>query len=221
METITEEIAINYPEGVDEAQFSMLVKNVLDCIDRVKLLADARLTRVRHPLLQEEIGADVALNTEILNMLEDIASIISLEAGSQRQIELSTRLEYVERILLEAAVDSKKFGEALLTLVETLDQLNKSNPHEEGLAMAPGLLEHELRKQLKLPTLAQDYVLYPPVTTHSLGGNREEVLGNLEACREDLAGRVINEPNAAELIAEIEGIASRAKAWFEQNIEIQ
>lgn len=211
METTTQEPTINYPDWLDEEKFGLIISNVLSCIDRAKLFADSRLVRVRHPLLQQEIGSEVALNTEMLCMLEDIALGVSANIKEHsNHAELISRLEYVEQMLMENAVDAKKIEDFLLQLVEAIDELNKLNPVPDGnFPPGPSIVDNVVRKQLKLPTLAQDLVLYPAVTTDRYEG-REEVLQVLEACRADLLGRVAD-PVIRE---EIEGISTRVRAWL-------
>ena len=63
------------PEAAESQLLGQEVQQILDQIDRPKLMADKRLIRVRHPLLQAQLGADVALNTEIHNMV--IALVIA------------------------------------------------------------------------------------------------------------------------------------------------
>ncbi len=215
METVSEVPSIKYPDWLDEEKFGHIITEILACIDRAKLFEDGRLTRVRHPLLQREIGQDVALNTEIFNMLEEMALAISSNIlRDSNHGELTSRLEYVERLLMENAMDLEKMESFLLEFAQAVDELNQSNlTPEDALPIGPSLVEATLRQQLQLPTLAQDLVLYPAVTSERY--EPKNVLPTLEACREDLLSK-ITDPVIKE---EIEGIATRARAWFEANIQ--
>jgi len=202
---------LTYPEGLDEAKTSESIQTILDGIDRERLFEDRRMTRVRHPLLAERIGRDVALNTEIHNLLADIALELYVSNNTD-----NSGIHIIEDILLSAAKDPKTFRANLAAFKDAVIQLSKSNSDGDGLEIS-GLVSNLLRQKLKMPNLAQEFILYPTVTISSLGESNEDALKTLEGCREQFldafGGK--NGDDTEALKEAVEAEAAAVKAWFE------
>src|SRR3990167_5264508 len=96
---------LTFPEGLDEAKVDGLIHTILDGIDRSRLFQDERLTRVRHPLLEERMGRDTALNTEIHNLITGIVTALSVSERISNRDQLLAGIPHIESILLDSAND--------------------------------------------------------------------------------------------------------------------
>src|SRR3989338_1889136 len=93
------------PEAPESQLFDREVQQILGQIDRPKFMGDERLTRVRHPLLQERLGADVALNTEIHNMVCDLVTGITADDSISNKDQLAERAKFAEELLADCSTD--------------------------------------------------------------------------------------------------------------------
>ncbi len=208
---------LTFPEGLDEAKVDGLLQEILDGIDRGRLFYDQRLTRVRHPLLEERMGRDTALNTEIHNLLTDIVTALSVSDRISNRDELLAGIPQVESILLDSAHNPETLRENLTALKDAVTQLAELNPEEDGEEVE-GLVSRQLRQKLTMPNTAQQLVLYPPVTMTSLGESTDSVLKTLEGCKTHLLKALEGkeDDDSKELREAVEAEAAAVRAWFEK-----
>ena len=208
---------LTFPEGLDEAKVDGLIQTILDGIDRSRLFQDERLTRVRHPLLEERMGRDTALNTEIHNLITGIVTALSVSERISNRDQLLAGIPHIESILLDSANDPETLRANLTTLKDAVTQLVTLNPEEDGTEVQ-GLVGGQLRQKLTMPNTVQEFVLYPPVTVASLGESGDEALKTLEGCRkhllEVLEGK--DDEDSKALREAVEAEAAAVKTWFEK-----
>lgn len=206
-----------YPEGLDEGKVDGLLQAILDGIDRGRLFQDERLTRVRHPLLEERMGRDTALNTEIHNLITDIVTALSVSDRISNKGQLLANIPHIESIFLDSASDPAALRTNLTALKDAVTQLVALNPEEDG-AEVQGLVEGQLRQKLTMPNTVQELVLYPPVTTASLGESKDQALETLEGCRAHLLAALEGKEDgdSKALREAVEAEAAAVRAWFEK-----
>lgn len=216
MDTVTPK-GLTYPEGLDEAKVDELLQAILASIDRGHLFQDSRLTRVRHPLLEERIGKDTALNTEIHNLITDIVTALSASDRISNRDELLANIPHIESILLDSANAPETLRANLTALKDAVTQLVKLNSKEDG-AEVEGLISWHLRQRLTMPNTAQELVLYPAVTTASLGESKDQALETLEGCRAQLLATITGkEDDCSKALRDaIEAEATAVRAWFKK-----
>lgn len=180
---------LTYPEGLDETKLDGLIQAIIDGVDREKLFQEPRLRRVRHPLLQERIGKDVALNVEISNLISNSAVALTTSDRISNKEHLIENAQRAEDILFQAANDMQALKANLDTLKAMVTRLAKLNPDADYFRFS-ALVKSMIEKRLKMPSAVQNYVLYCPVTADSLGETREEVLKIIEECRDILLRNV-------------------------------
>ena len=208
---------LTFPEGLDESKVSGLIQLLLDGIDRDRLFQDQRLTRVRHPLLEERMGRDTALNTEIHNLITGIVNALSVSDRISDLDQLLADIPHIESILLDSANDPAALRTNLTALKDAVTQLVALNPEEDG-AEVEGLVGRQLRRKLTMPNTIQEFILYPPVAVASLGESGDEALKTLEGCRQHLLNVLEGkDDNASKALREaVEAEAAAVKAWFEK-----
>lgn len=208
---------LTFPEGLDEIKVNELLQAILDGIDRGRLFEDQRLTRVRHPLLAERMGTDTALNTEIHNLITDIVTALSVSDRISNRDQLLANIPHVESILLDSAHDHETLRANLTALKDAVTQLVALNPEEDG-AEVQGLVSGQLRQKLTMPNAVQEFVLYPPVTTTSLGESKDQALETLEGCRAHLIAALEGKEDgdSRALREAVEAEAAAVRAWFEK-----
>ncbi len=204
---------IKYPQGLDQAGFVELVKKVLDGIDSERLFQDQRRMRVRHPLLKERIGKDVAVNMEIYNLMNAVISGKTI-APSDENIELIEGGKIAEEILLDAAKDRELFGTDLANLTTNAQNINSENPEDDVIATE--LVATVIRKELKMANMAQDLILYGAVTRDVLEEPAEAILKVMETAKADFLTFIEGQSGEdverfqREVMDEVDAI----KAWF-------
>ncbi len=210
---------LTYPEGLDEAKVDGLIQTILDGIDRSRLFEDQRLTRVRHPLLEERMGKDTALNTEIHNLITGIVTALSVSDRISNKGQLLANIPHIETILLDSASDPAALRTNLTALKDAVTQLVTLNPEEDG-AEVEALVSGQLRQKLTMPTTVQEFVLYPPVTTASLGESKDQALETLEGCRAHLLAALEGQEDddSKAFRDAIEAEAAAVRAWFEKAV---
>lgn len=209
---------IKYPEGLDETKLTEMLQSILDGIDRGRLMQDQRLYRVRHPLLQERIGAEIALNTEIHNLLSSIALGLTVSDKFDNAKDLHEDVEKIEAMFIDNASNTEQLSEKLSTLKDALTKLGVLNVEKDG-PRVDNLVSTLIRRKLAMPNLAQDLILYPAVTNDTFKQPKSEILAVIEACRSSLCEMVEGKEDeaAVKLRREIEEEADFAKQWFEKS----
>ncbi|MFA5829598.1 MAG: hypothetical protein WC843_03835 [Candidatus Gracilibacteria bacterium] len=195
-----------YPEGLNEAKLVELIQTILDGIDRDQLMKDEHLPIVRHPLLQERIGTEVALNTEIHNLISNVAS--------KTRSDQPTDVE--EKILLANASNPKQMATSLAAFKEAITKLAPLNIDE--IYPIDTFVSMLLMGKLKMPTHAQEAILYPAVNHDLYESSKDEILGVIENCRKKLLSwiEIADDKKATEFGKEVSAEADFAKDWFEK-----
>lgn len=208
---------LTFPEGLNETKIDDLLQSLLDGINRDRLFQDQRLYRVRHPLLEERMGKDTALNTEIHNLITNIVTALSVSDRISNKDELLKEIPQIESILLDSANEPETLRANLTALKDAVTQLVTINPEEDG-AEVQGLVSGQLRQKLTMPNTVQEFVLYPPVTTASLGVSKDQALETLEGCRTHLLAALEGkeDDDSKALRDAVEAEAAAIKAWFEK-----
>lgn len=208
METTGSTNTVTFPEGLSEAKIGELIEAMLGHIDRERLLEDKDLVRVQHPLIQERIGKDVALNVEIHNAF-------SVFVSTQARIDLTTDPNKASDALLGLAKDMEdsEFKSAFTKFQEAIVKLAETNPGEYKIL---DIISGQLHNRLKMPEIVQESITYPPVTVSTLGESNDEALKVLEECRATLLRKIKDIDNDAtnEFRAKVETEYTAAKEWF-------
>jgi|GEM_PF-4584500 len=210
-----------YPKGMDETKLRDFMKEILDGIDRDKLIADKRLVRVRHPLLAERMGQDVALNVELVNLINGFTDGLTIRGNIDNKQDIQKRGSMAAEILKDSSKEPQIFAEQLRNLEALTQQLSELNDTEDDDSGSSALIAIALRSQLKMPTLAQDLVLYSAVTRETLEVPRGEILKAIEEIRKSALAQLekpdLNEDGKQfrkEELAEAEFV----KGWYEKNV---
>lgn len=214
MEEVTPKELI-FPDGLDEGKVDELIQTILDGIDRERLFQDERLSRVRHPLLEERMGRDTALNTEIYNLITDIVIALSASDEIDNKAELLESIPTFIEVLLDSAYLPDALEANLATFIAQVLKLVELNPEDNG-SIVNKLVHNLLRKKLTMPSLAQEYILYPPVTVMCSGESRDAALARLEGCKK-FALDVIKDKGddvSTEFRKAVETEAAAVQAWL-------
>jgi len=194
------------PEAAESQLLGQEVQQILDQIDRPKLMADKRLIRVRHPLLQAQLGADVALNTEIHNMVMALVIAITIDDSIANKRELVAQAEAIEVLLPECAKDQGRMSAA----ISVFSQCVRDEHIGRGVLDAATMVEAQLRTRLELPNTVQDMVTYPAVTRHTLGESPTDVLNGLRITRTNLENVFAHSGMSSIFKKECDAV----EAWF-------
>ena len=200
-----------FPEA-HNSDISRPIMNIVDGIDRTKLLSDHRLARARHPLVQERIGEQLALNVEVHNMVYHIASSVNLPDGISNADQVLEWGRESEAILLDNALDRKsliQYIQSLKTAVVALAQKYEENEKFSGNASRA--VDFELRIFLKMPTNAKDLVVYSFARS---GEDPQKALDRLLSMRERAANLICETPENASRIREFEDEHEAVERWL-------
>ena len=191
-----------------------VVQELLDGINRDVLIQDERLTRVRHPLLEELVGKEVALNTEIHNLITGIVMALSISDRFSNKAQLQERIPHIESILLDSAKDPETFQANLLALKDATSKIAELNFNEDENEVE-NLVEVLIRGKLKMPNLVQELLIYPPASGLSSGESKEDALKRFENCRNHLLENISgDDEKSAAFRADIESASTDVRAWF-------
>lgn len=211
-----------YPSGLDEERMGEMVQELLDGIDRDRLYQDERLTRVRHPLLTERMGREVALNCEIYNLIDGLTGAILERDNSVRARSHAERMQ-AQDILVDNASDRNDFIPNLQAFMEAVVKCAELNlePTPDDMRVR-GVVQGLLKSRLvEMPNVVHDYILYPPVTLVSLGEPIEQALQGLEDVEAEWLEALGKKDDEGSMVMKkaVEAEVAAVKAWFEKEQE--
>lgn len=186
---------------VDPAAVDQAADRVLAAIDRDKIgtSADRQFRRFHHPLVQQQVGREVALNVEIYNAVMWAVAPHVISDRVSNKGELLADAKRLEQLLSENAKDSQALMQAVHDLVDAvmaIQQAHDAGPHREDAEssdVAQGALEIVLRRKLPMANNADEIVTYPVAgyDLHNLGeAVMRQAFGNIaqDARRTKLEG---------------------------------
>lgn len=154
---------------VDVTALDEAANRALVTIDRDKINAssDRQFRRLHHPLVQQQVGPEVALNVEVYNAVTwaVIPHVISDRVGNKA--ELVANGKRLEQLFSENAKDPEDLMRAVHDLVDAvmaIQAAHEQGPHRdeaESDKVARGALEIVLRRKLPMPRDADEFVTYP------------------------------------------------------------
>lgn len=200
---------------LDTEELKGFLRGVTDGIDRDRLFSDERFPRVRHPLIQARVGRETALNFEIHNLITGVVSglTISEKIGNAEQIR-----EFGAQacaILLELASDPEKFKKILDGFKAEIVRLNELNSNPDDDDLMYGFVSVNLRRRLAMPSVGQEFVVYPAVHAELVNNSRSDISELLTRCRDALM-EPLEEPGdeTNRLRSEIEAETVAVLEWY-------
>lgn len=209
---------IEFPPDMQEEQVRELLANLIRSLDREKLRTDPRMPIARHPLLVERLGQDMPIDVLITNLIEDVVTSLALErAGLRREDPWLKHGAVAESALLRNSADSDICNALLGRLKETAKALSDLNDASAGSVSAvPVAIGGMLNKMLRMPTIAQNFVLYPAVRREGFGATRSAILASVESTRRALAAQfgASTLEGKDDIIRSIEDEAAAVAKWY-------
>ena len=209
--------ALNYPPDLDEEKFCSLLQTVLDGIDR-QCVEQLSSRTVNHPLIQERMGSEIAINWQILLVLIDYFGL-SAAVNNTNHPSRRRQLIWVREKIFQ--MTAKKPEEQKLALANLLLAAKKILTFNNGISKENiiNLLESQMKKTLQMPNEIQVRLLLAPVQSTISGMPKDEILSKIKGTIIGLNAEYANDDN--ELLAEaVEIEAALLTKWIKANLMI-
>jgi len=217
-----EQHKLNFPEDLDVLKFTGMIQSLLDGIDRDRLFEDESLLFVRHPLIKEQIGKEIALNDAIYTLFMDFIIDILKESETVRRfgVKLALDASVIKRTLMEAAKDPELFDSNFETFQEYLYKLEELNPDNDGAEVAV-FAQNQLLQKLKISNDIDEDLFYRPLYKLNEGWSFTDAIRVVSYFKKKLLktleGKIDDE--SVNTRKTIETKAAAAKAWFKHPTE--